>query len=144
MYTVPPVINVTTPVEVILESTAVVSCSAQGQPRPVISWTIPDGRDADSGDNTIVDALTGELTIENPEGHNTGTYTCHAVNRLGTATDTVEIIIQGIYSHGRLLTSRLITLLDSIELAFPQYYSDSMCLSSYKRCTVESVHFGII
>jgi len=66
-----------------------IACTAAGQPQPSITWTksvgsLPKGRTA---------VMNGTLTIYKVKAKDGGTYICKAENILGSATDTVQLMV---------------------------------------------------
>lgn len=88
--------TVATPTEgVLVGGMAVLSCSARGDPLPVISWRLPDGSDPQDLGNVQVNAASGNLTVFSAGGQNSGTYTCTATNSLGSNSATGQLVIRG-------------------------------------------------
>ena len=89
----PPVVTVTQPTgDIILENRVVLSCDVRGDPQPTLEWSSPPGA------NAVVDSSSGELTIPTASPENSGTYTCTAINTLGSGADSATIIVRGTVS----------------------------------------------
>ena len=93
-------VTVTTPAQqVVLGDMVVLACAVRGDPRPLISWTLPDGSDASRGGNSIVDTNSGNLTVFSARADNTGTYTCTGTNPIGSNSATTQITVRGQSDH---------------------------------------------
>ena len=91
---VPPSVIVTPPtVDVIVDSSVVLSCVAQGEPTPNVVWRLPDSSNVDSKSGRVTSA--GGLPINNAVADDAGLYTCEATNQLGVANGTSMVTIRG-------------------------------------------------
>lgn len=90
----PPIFQVTPPaiVEVQDRRPLTLTCSAAGNPRPVITWK-RDNQAIEIGDK--VQVKNGTLVITSVERSSAGTYTCHASSEEGTVTHTTRLLVQG-------------------------------------------------
>ncbi|OXB55818.1 hypothetical protein ASZ78_007136 [Callipepla squamata] len=68
------------------------TCTAVGNPQPIVSWKRSDLA-LQSGD--AVQVRNGTLSIAAVERASAGTYTCHASSREGTITHTTRVLVQG-------------------------------------------------
>ncbi|XP_077179514.1 protein turtle homolog A isoform X2 [Paroedura picta] len=68
------------------------SCSAAGNPRPVVTWR-RDNRAIQGGDK--VQVKNGTLFIASVVRASAGAYTCHATSEEGTVTHTTRLLVQG-------------------------------------------------
>ncbi|XP_059688023.1 protein turtle homolog A [Gavia stellata] len=90
----PPTFLETPPafVEVRDRDTLSLTCTAVGNPQPVVIWKRSDlavqSRDT-------VQVRNGTLTIAVVERTSAGTYTCHASSKEGTITHTTRVLVQG-------------------------------------------------
>lgn len=90
----PPTFLVTPPafVEVRDRDALSLTCTAVGNPQPIISWKRSDLA-LQSGDTLQV--RNGTLSIAAVERASAGTYTCHASSKEGTITHTTRVLVQG-------------------------------------------------
>ncbi|XP_010722254.2 protein turtle homolog A [Meleagris gallopavo] len=90
----PPTFLVTPPafVEVRDREALSLTCTAVGNPQPIISWKRSDLA-LQSGDT--VQVRNGTLSIAAVERASAGTYTCHASSKEGTVTHTTRVLVQG-------------------------------------------------
>ncbi|XP_042295089.1 LOW QUALITY PROTEIN: protein turtle homolog A [Sceloporus undulatus] len=79
-------------VEVQDQNPLTLSCSAAGNPQPVITWK-RDNQAIESGDKVQVN--NGTLVFTSVERAAAGTYTCHATSEEGTITHTTHLLVQG-------------------------------------------------
>ncbi|KAM6395307.1 LOW QUALITY PROTEIN: protein turtle homolog A [Rhynochetos jubatus] len=68
------------------------TCTAVGNPQPVVIWKRSDLA-VQSGDT--VQVRNGTLSIAAVERASAGTYTCHASSKEGTVTHTTRVLVQG-------------------------------------------------
>ncbi|XP_074896711.1 protein turtle homolog A isoform X2 [Buteo buteo] len=68
------------------------TCTAVGNPQPVVIWKRSD-LTVQSGDT--VQVRNGTLSIAVVERASAGTYTCHASSKEGTITHTTRVLVQG-------------------------------------------------
>ncbi|XP_066842129.1 protein turtle homolog A isoform X2 [Anser cygnoides] len=68
------------------------TCTAVGNPQPVVIWKRSDLA-VQSGD--AVQVRNGTLSIAVVERASAGTYTCHASSKEGTITHTTRVLVQG-------------------------------------------------
>ncbi|OPJ71608.1 turtle-like protein A [Patagioenas fasciata monilis] len=68
------------------------TCTAVGNPQPVVVWKRSDLA-VQSGDT--VQVRNGTLSIAVVERASAGTYTCHASSKEGTVTHTTRVLVQG-------------------------------------------------
>ena len=61
-------------------------CSADGNPKPVVSW-----RKSSSGDETKKGPVYNKSKVSKGD---TGTYTCTATNSLGDASASITVTVQ--------------------------------------------------
>ncbi|XP_075763325.1 protein turtle homolog A [Pelodiscus sinensis] len=90
----PPTFLETPPalVEVPDRESLTLTCSAIGNPQPVIAWKRND-LPIQSGDK--VQVSNGTLRIASVERASAGTYTCHASSKEGCVTHTIRLLVQG-------------------------------------------------
>ncbi|XP_071583437.1 protein turtle homolog A isoform X3 [Heliangelus exortis] len=90
----PPTFLETPPefVEVRDRETLSLTCTAAGNPQPVVIWKRSDLA-VQSGDT--VQVRNGTLSIAVVERASAGTYTCHASSKEGTITHTTRVLVQG-------------------------------------------------
>ncbi|XP_061872272.1 protein turtle homolog A [Colius striatus] len=90
----PPTFLETPPafVEVREQDTLSLTCTAVGNPQPVVIWKRSDLA-VQSGDT--VQVRNGTLSIAVVERSSAGTYTCHASSKEGTITHTTRVLVQG-------------------------------------------------
>ncbi|CAM9129529.1 unnamed protein product [Bubo scandiacus] len=90
----PPTFLETPPafVEVRDQDTLSLTCTAAGNPQPVVIWKRSDLA-VQSGDR--VQVRNGTLSIAVVERTSAGTYTCHASSKEGTITHTTRVLVQG-------------------------------------------------
>ncbi|KAM6365087.1 LOW QUALITY PROTEIN: protein turtle homolog A [Pluvialis apricaria] len=90
----PPTFLETPPpfVEVRDRDTLSLTCTAVGNPQPVVIWKRSDLA-VQSGDT--VQVRNGTLSIAVVERASAGTYTCHASSKEGTITHTTRVLVQG-------------------------------------------------
>ncbi|XP_053906648.1 protein turtle homolog A isoform X2 [Cuculus canorus] len=90
----PPTFLETPPafVEVRDQDTLSLTCTAVGNPQPVVVWKRSDVA-VESGDT--VQVRNGTLSIAVVERASAGTYTCHASSKEGTVTHTTRVLVQG-------------------------------------------------
>nr|XP_025036564.1 LOW QUALITY PROTEIN: protein turtle homolog A [Pelodiscus sinensis] len=90
----PPTFLETPPalVEVPDRESLTLTCSAIGNPQPVIAWKRND-LPIQSGDK--VQVSNGTLRIASVERASAGTYTCHASSKEGCVTHTLRLLVQG-------------------------------------------------
>ncbi|XP_064354846.1 protein turtle homolog A isoform X2 [Dromaius novaehollandiae] len=90
----PPTFLETPPafVEVRDQDTLSLTCTAVGNPQPVVTWKRSDLA-VQSGDTVRV--RNGTLSIAVVERASAGTYTCHASSKEGTITHTTRVLVQG-------------------------------------------------
>ena len=86
-------INPITLLAVMNGSSAVLNCSASGNPPPIVHWIF-------RGSNIINDTVkyiitNGVLTILNVELNDTGDYHCTASNVYRSVSGTIELKVQG-------------------------------------------------
>uniref|UniRef100_UPI00398F4C8C matrix-remodeling-associated protein 5 n=1 Tax=Pristiophorus japonicus TaxID=55135 RepID=UPI00398F4C8C len=70
-------------------------CLTQGLPTPQVSWSLPNGtvlKSLQSSERASLMA-NGTLSIPNVNVQDRGTYTCSAVNEMGSATMSIPVII---------------------------------------------------
>ena len=67
------------------------SCSANGIPKPTITWY----KNGEALDSANYDADSGVLTLNNIQFADRGVYKCEARNFLGFDSATVELFLQG-------------------------------------------------
>ncbi|CAN0003954.1 unnamed protein product [Bubo scandiacus] len=79
-------------VEVRDQDTLSLTCTAAGNPQPVVIWKRSDLA-VQSGDR--VQVRNGTLSIAVVERTSAGTYTCHASSKEGTITHTTRVLVQG-------------------------------------------------
>uniref|UniRef100_A0A8C3CPA5 Immunoglobulin superfamily member 9 n=1 Tax=Cairina moschata TaxID=8855 RepID=A0A8C3CPA5_CAIMO len=73
------------------------TCTAVGNPQPVVIWKRSDLA-VQSGDAVLrghSDVRNGTLSIAVVERASAGTYTCHASSKEGTITHTTRVLVQG-------------------------------------------------
>ncbi|XP_067852836.1 matrix-remodeling-associated protein 5 [Heptranchias perlo] len=70
-------------------------CLTQGLPTPQVSWTLPNGTVFKSPETSERVSLmdNGTLSIHNVNVQDRGTYTCSAVNEMGSTTMSIPVII---------------------------------------------------
>ena len=68
-------------------------CSANGIPKPTITWY----KNGEALDSANYDADSGMLTLNNIQFADRGVYKCEARNFLGFDSATVELFVQGRY-----------------------------------------------
>ncbi|XP_048367768.1 protein turtle homolog A isoform X2 [Sphaerodactylus townsendi] len=87
----PPTFQETPPafVEVQDRDSLTLTCSAAGNPRPVVTWK--RNNQAIGG----VQVKNGTLIIASVERSSAGAYTCHASSEEGTVTHTTRLLVQG-------------------------------------------------
>ncbi|XP_074709028.1 protein turtle homolog A isoform X2 [Strix uralensis] len=90
----PPTFLETPPafVEVRDQDALSLTCTAAGNPQPVVIWKRSDLA-VQSGDT--VQVRNGTLSIAVVERTSAGTYTCHASSKEGTITHTTRVLVQG-------------------------------------------------
>ncbi|XP_075301507.1 protein turtle homolog A isoform X2 [Opisthocomus hoazin] len=90
----PPTFLETPPafVEVQDQDTLSLTCTAVGNPQPVVIWK-RSNLAVQSGD--AVQVRNGTLSIAVVERASAGTYTCHASSKEGTITHTTRVLVQG-------------------------------------------------
>ncbi|XP_060110962.1 protein turtle homolog A isoform X2 [Heteronotia binoei] len=90
----PPAFQETPPafVEVQDREPLTLTCSAAGNPRPVVTWK-RNNQAVRGGDK--VQVKNGTLIIANVERASAGSYTCHATSEEGTITHTTRLLVQG-------------------------------------------------
>ncbi|XP_074422645.1 protein turtle homolog A isoform X2 [Larus michahellis] len=90
----PPTFLETPPafVEVRDQDALSLTCTAVGNPQPVVIWKRSDLA-VQSGDT--VQVRNGTLSIAVVERASAGTYTCHASSKEGTITHTTRVLVQG-------------------------------------------------
>ncbi|XP_026719735.1 protein turtle homolog A, partial [Athene cunicularia] len=90
----PPTFLETPPafVEVRDQDALSLTCTAAGNPKPVVIWKRSDLA-VQSGDT--VQVRNGTLSIAVVERTSAGTYTCHASSKEGTITHTTRVLVQG-------------------------------------------------
>ncbi|KAK4807593.1 hypothetical protein QYF61_015939 [Mycteria americana] len=90
----PPTFLETPPafVEVRDRDTLSLTCTAAGNPQPVVIWKRSDLTVQSRG---TVQVRNGTLSIAVVERTSAGTYTCHASSKEGTITHTTRVLVQG-------------------------------------------------
>ncbi|XP_062453621.1 protein turtle homolog A isoform X1 [Rhea pennata] len=90
----PPTFLETPPafVEVRDRDTLRLTCTAVGNPQPIVTWKRSDLA-VQSGDT--VQVRNGTLSIAVVEQASAGTYTCHASSKEGTITHTTRVLVHG-------------------------------------------------
>ncbi|KAM6037980.1 LOW QUALITY PROTEIN: protein turtle homolog A [Theristicus caerulescens] len=90
----PPTFLETPPafVEVRDRDTLSLTCTAVGNPQPVVIWKRSDLAVQSGG---TVQVRNGTLSIAVVERASAGTYTCHASSKEGTITHTTRVLVQG-------------------------------------------------
>ncbi|XP_064031849.1 protein turtle homolog A isoform X3 [Pogoniulus pusillus] len=90
----PPTFLETPPalVEVRDQDTLSLTCTAVGNPQPVVTWKRSEVAVQSGG---TVQVRNGTLSIAVVERASAGTYTCHASSREGTITHTTRVFVQG-------------------------------------------------
>ncbi|ETE59861.1 Protein turtle-like A, partial [Ophiophagus hannah] len=93
-----PVFQNTPPalVEIQDQKSVTLSCSATGNPPPLVSWK-RDSQTIDNGNEMQV--KNGTLFISRVERTSAGLYSCHATNQEGTLIHTTRLLIQGTSPH---------------------------------------------
>ena len=76
-------------------ATITLSCSADGNPTPNVSWTRVFDNDNDS--DVLFSSLEGLYVINNSR-NNAGTYRCKADNRIGAINQTIRVAVNCKYS----------------------------------------------
>uniref|UniRef100_A0A8B9T288 Immunoglobulin superfamily member 9 n=1 Tax=Anas platyrhynchos TaxID=8839 RepID=A0A8B9T288_ANAPL len=74
------------------------TCTAIGNPQPVVIWNIPRGGTLGWGPRwppVTLQVRNGTLSIAVVERASAGTYTCHASSKEGTITHTTRVLVQG-------------------------------------------------
>nr|XP_023677995.1 leucine-rich repeat and immunoglobulin-like domain-containing nogo receptor-interacting protein 2 isoform X2 [Paramormyrops kingsleyae]XP_023678001.1 leucine-rich repeat and immunoglobulin-like domain-containing nogo receptor-interacting protein 2 isoform X2 [Paramormyrops kingsleyae] len=90
-------------------------CSADGTPRPVVSWFTPRRRQVTSRNNGRVTVHTnGTLEIRATEAHDTGVYICMAVNAAGNDSLSASLAVKSRGTSDRSLYANRTS----------QYYTD--------------------
>ena len=69
------------------------TCSAQGHPKPVITWVKDDIR-VTNGNRFVLQA-SGDLNIKEIGKNDEGNYQCLAKNDVGTEIKTVRVVVKG-------------------------------------------------
>ncbi|KAG8449995.1 hypothetical protein GDO86_016615 [Hymenochirus boettgeri] len=90
----PPSFRETPPmyVEVCVGDTLTLTCVANGNPLPVVTWKRDDVT-VERGDK--IEVNNGSLRIVGVERSNAGVYTCHAFSQEGEITHTSRVLVQG-------------------------------------------------
>uniref|UniRef100_A0A8C6X913 Protein turtle homolog A n=1 Tax=Naja naja TaxID=35670 RepID=A0A8C6X913_NAJNA len=90
----PPVFQKTPPalVEIQDQKSVTLSCSATGNPPPLVSWK-RDSQTIDDGNEMQV--KNGTLFISRVERTSAGLYSCHATNQEGALIHTTHLLVQG-------------------------------------------------
>ncbi|XP_026545513.1 protein turtle homolog A [Notechis scutatus] len=90
----PPVFQKTPPVlvEIQDQKSVTLSCSATGNPPPLVSWK-RDSQTIDNGNEMQV--KNGTLFISRVERTSAGLYSCHATNQEGALIHTTRLLVQG-------------------------------------------------
>uniref|UniRef100_A0A8B9NVK2 Immunoglobulin superfamily member 9 n=1 Tax=Apteryx owenii TaxID=8824 RepID=A0A8B9NVK2_APTOW len=90
----PPTFLETPPafVEVRDRDTLSLTCTAVGNPQPLVTWKRSDLAVQSGG---TVQVRNGTLSIAVVERASAGTYTCHASSKEGTITHTTRVLVQG-------------------------------------------------
>ena len=86
-------VNPTPLLAVINGDTAVLNCSASGNPPPTVHWIF---RDSNITNDTVKYIITnGVLTILNVELNDTGDYHCTVSSIYRSVSDLIELKVQG-------------------------------------------------
>uniref|UniRef100_A0A8B9F6D6 Immunoglobulin superfamily member 9 n=1 Tax=Amazona collaria TaxID=241587 RepID=A0A8B9F6D6_9PSIT len=93
-YVAPPMFLETPPalVEVRDRDALSLTCTAMGNPQPVVSWKRSD---LPIRNGATVQVRNGTLSIAVVERASAGAYTCHASSKEGTITHTTRVLVQG-------------------------------------------------
>ncbi|KAM4644317.1 protein turtle homolog A isoform 4-T4 [Amazona ochrocephala] len=93
-FAAPPMFLETPPalVEVRDRDALSLTCTAMGNPQPVVSWKRSD---LPIRSGATVQVRNGTLSIAVVERASAGTYTCHASSKEGTITHTTRVLVQG-------------------------------------------------
>ena len=73
--------------------TAIFYCSANGNPKPDLTWKKINGYSA--GGKVLRNLDRGKLEIRNSTSNDSGRYICTGVNALGRDWKIVELIVEG-------------------------------------------------
>ena len=93
----PGITDAVTPVEVFEGDAAILSCKVTGTPSPEITWLI-EGEPVETGKRVTID-FDGErssLCFSSTELDDEGEYECKAQNEFGSATCTLELLVNEI------------------------------------------------
>ena len=80
------------------EGTVSLECKVMGVPTPVLQW-YKDGKEIKPGDMFA-------LTANRDDPASLGTYTCEALNCMGSATSTAKVQVIGTSREGSLKPAR--------------------------------------
>lgn len=83
-------VNVSGATAVSLGSSLTLTCKAEGNPKPVFTWTAlkPDGQSVEMGKSQ-------DLFMHNVSLSDAGTYQCDVSNDLGRQSTAVSVVVQG-------------------------------------------------
>lgn len=105
IYDVPPeFINPLTDVSCEIGETVTLKCKVCGRPKATITWKAPDNSTmSNEGRNSIMYSDSGEATLKilNVTTDDDGTYTCVAVNDVGSASSAAILRVLAPRSDGR-------------------------------------------
>lgn len=79
-------------VDLSVQSQVTLSCKADGEPTPTISWK-------KEGNNTILPSTDGKLIFTNLKPRDKGKYMCIAHNSEGNATATADLMLHCKYLY---------------------------------------------
>ncbi|TSL47575.1 Hemicentin-1 [Bagarius yarrelli] len=93
---IPPTIRRSDPELWVVEDTrALLSCAAEGVPRPILSWE-KEGIALTNTTGAYIILSSGELILENALPEDAGSYTCVATNSVGQDSQTIDL---SVYTH---------------------------------------------
>ncbi len=98
LHTVPPMIGADDRfVNVTIGSAATLSCTASGNPMPGLTWS-HDGQQLTTSGRFLISSDQRMLSILDAQMEDEGEYVCRASSNLDSASDVVNLDVQGEYT----------------------------------------------